>query len=272
MRDFAQAAEELGYAHMICYDHVLGASAAAYDKERLTGPYREHDMFHEPMVLFGYLAALTKRIVFTTGVIILPQRQTALVAKQAAEIDVLSGGRLRLGIGTGWNWVEYEALGIPFKDRGARQEEQVRLMRELWGKPLVNFEGRFHTVPDAGINPLPRRQIPIWFGGMAEAVLKRTAALGDGWLPMNSRLGPGQLAEMVGRLRNYAKSAGRKPEAVSIDARVGHDNAGPDAWVRSAEQLVADGATHISFNSMNVGLKGPAAHIEAIRRFKEAVA
>lgn len=269
--DYAQAAEALGFSHLLCFDHVLGASAAAYDMQRLPGPYRENHMFHEPMVLFGYLAAITRTIELATAVLILPQRQTALIAKQAAEIDLLSGGRLRLGVGIGWNWVEYEALGMPFKERGAREEEQIELLRALWSKPLVTFEGRFHKVIDAGINPLPGRRIPIWLGGMAEAVLKRAAVVADGWYPMSTSMGPDGLGEMVGRLHGYARGAGRDPSSISVDMRVAHDNAAPDDWARRVAELKVSGATHISFNSMNCGLKGPAEHIAAIRRFKEVL-
>ncbi|MFO1189576.1 MAG: LLM class F420-dependent oxidoreductase, partial [Alphaproteobacteria bacterium] len=191
VRDYVQAVEEMGFNHLLVFDHVLGANSATYDAERLKGPYRENDMFHEPFVLFGYLAAITKRLELATAVLILTQRQTALVAKQAAEVDVLSGGRMRLGVGTGWNWVEYEALGVPFDDRGPRLDEQVKLLRELWTKPLITFKGQFHSVPDAGINPLPqRRPIPIWFGGMAEAVIRRVGTIGDGWYPQFPSLDP----------------------------------------------------------------------------------
>ena len=271
VRDFAQAAEAMGYSHLVAYDHVIGASAAAYDMQRLAGPYRERHLFHEPMVLFGYLAGITKTIELATGVLILPQRQTALVAKQAAEIDVLSGGRLRLGVGIGWNWVEYDVLGVPFKARGAREEEQIRLLRELWSKPLVTFEGKFHKVVEAGINPLPRRPIPIWLGGMAEAVLKRAGELGDGWFPMASLSSISQYEEMTGRVREYARAAGRDPSALCFDARVAYDAEHPDQMARKAAQFAAAGATHLSFNSLNLGLMGPDQHIEAMRRFKEVL-
>jgi len=271
VRDFVQTAEGLGLTHLLCFDHVIGASKARYSPGQLQGPYREQHMFHEPMVLFGYLAGITRTIELATGVIILPQRQTALLAKQAAEIDLLSGGRLRLGVGIGWNWVEYDVLGMPFSERGARLDEQIRLIRALWEQPLVTFDGRFHKVVDAGLNPLPGRRIPIWFGGMAEAVLKRTGEIGDGWYPMNGRLANGQLPEMIGRVRGYAAAAGRDPHSVQIDARIAHDGATPSVWARQIKQLEADGVDYISFNTMNGGLADPAAHIDALHRFRDVI-
>src|SRR5205085_5010163 len=171
-----------GYNHILIYDHVLGADTA--NRPNWSGAYSSKDQFHEPLVLFGYFAALTQRVELVTDVLILPQRQTALVAKQAAEVDVLSGGRLRLGVGIGWNPVEYEALGQDFHNRGQRIEEQVALLRRLFHDPVVTFAGRWHQVQAAGINPLPvRRSIPIWIGGSADAVLQRVARIGDGWFP-----------------------------------------------------------------------------------------
>lgn len=279
VRDYAQAAEDLGFNHILAYDHVLGASAKAYSQERLAGPYRDDHLFHEPMVLFGYIAALTRKIELATGVLILPQRQTALVAKQAAEVDVLSGGRLRLGVGTGWNWVEYEALGMNFHDRGARQEEQIRLLRELWTKPLVTFNGRHHKVEDAGINPLPvQRPIPIWLGGMADAVIKRVGELADGWYPRFHQLDPLMVshrqkrpeapAELIERMRQHARNAGRDPAKIGIEGFVAHAGRKPEEWLRDAEGYRAAGATHVSFNTMYSGLKSPAEHVAAIRTFR----
>ncbi len=181
IRDFAQGVEELGLDHLITYDHVLGADHADRDPP-LTGPYTEHDAFHEPFVLFGYLAAVTSRLELVVGVLVLPQRQTALVAKQAAEVAILSGGRLRLGIGTGWNWVEYDALGVPYRSRAGRLEEQVDVLRRLWAEPLVTVHGKHHDIERAGILPMPDGPIPIWFGGGAEPQLRRAARLGDGFL------------------------------------------------------------------------------------------
>ena len=185
IRDFAQTAEDLGYHHILAYDHVIGANLAS--RPGWQPPYSHLDVFHEPFVLFGFLAGITKSIELVTGIIILPQRQTVLVAKQAATLDVLCGGRLRLGVGIGWNPVEYEALGANFHDRGRRCEEQVDVMRKLWTQNPVTYEGRWHKITDAGINPLPvQRPIPIWFGGTDDRVLDRIARLGDGWFPQFS--------------------------------------------------------------------------------------
>ena len=217
IRDFAQAAEALGYQHILAYDHVIGANPASRPGWR--PPYTYRDPFHEPFVLFGYLAGLTKKIELVTGVIILPQRQTVLVAKQAAALDVLSGGRLRLGIGIGWNPVEYEALNANFKDRGRRSEEQVEVMRQLWTQELVTYKGQWHTITDAGLNPLPvQRPIPIWFGGGDDRALRRLARLGDGWFPL---LGPDDKCRAaIEKIHSYAREAGRDPGLIGIEGRI----------------------------------------------------
>ena len=198
IRDYAQAVEGMGYNHILAYDHVLGASTAT--RPDWTGPYTSETLFHEPLVLYGYLAGLTKTLELVTGILILPQRQTALVAKQAAEVDLLSGGRLRLGIGVGWNEVEYQGLNENFRDRGARSEEQIAVLRALWAEPVVDFRGRWHTIDQAGIKPLPpRRSIPVWIGGYSEATLERvggSATAGfPGFHPMTRR-GPRSSAYM----------------------------------------------------------------------------
>jgi probable F420-dependent oxidoreductase len=269
VRDFAQAAESLGYDHIIPYDHVVGANPASLPG--WSPPYTYKDMFHEPFVLFGYLAAVTKKIGLATGVIILPQRQTVLAAKQAAAVDVLSGGRLRLGVGIGWNPVEYEALGENFTDRGRRSEEQIEVMRALWTRELVTFKGRWHTITDAGINPLPvQRPIPIWIGGAADPVLRRVGQLADGWFPLAE---PGdKVRSMIERIRSYAKEAGRDPAAIGIEGRVSAAGGSPDKWREAIAQWEELGATHISVNTMKAGLSTPSAHIDAVRRFKAATA
>ena len=269
VRDFAQAAESLGYEHLVVFDHVLGADPSK--REGWTGQYSHTDMFHEPFVMFGYLAGLTKKIEFTTGVLILGQRQTALVAKQAAEVDVLSGGRLRLGIGVGWNAVEYEALGEDFHLRGRRCAEQIKLMRALWTQDVVTFEGRYHQVTYAGINPLPvQRPIPIWIGGGSDAVVRRIGRISDGWFPQFQPDQAGQ--ERIGQMREYAKQAGRDPLSIGVEGRIRlADRGSPHDWQKAAEAWAKAGATHLAFNTMNAGLKGPDQHIDAIRRFKEAI-
>jgi probable F420-dependent oxidoreductase len=267
IRDFAQAAEELGFSHLLIYDHVLGA-----DPDRpggWDGPYDKDVPFHEPFVTLGYLAAVTRKLELATGVIILPQRQAALVAKQAAEVDLLSGGRLRLGVGTGWNAVEYEALGQSFHDRGRRQEEQIELMRQLWAKDSISFEGKWHRVTRAGINPRPTREIPIWFGGTAEALLRRTARIGDGWFPI---MGPTDTAKaLLDRLRGHLDAEGRDPSAFGIQAQAQVRGGDPDRWARFAAGWRALGATHLAIATMNAGLATPDDHIEAARRFLRAV-
>jgi probable F420-dependent oxidoreductase len=267
VRDFAQAAESLGYTHLLAYDHVLGANAGSRPGWR--GAYRHTDGFHEVMVLFGYVAGLTETIELVTGILILPQRQTPLVAKQAAEVDVLSGGRLRLGIGIGWNNVEYEALSEDFHNRGRRSEEQIEVLRLLWTNDLVTYKGRWHTITDGGINPLPaQRPIPVWFGGMDERVLKRLARVGDGWMPQGSP--DDRLRAMIERVRSYARDAGRDPTEIGIDGRTTLHGT-PDDWARQLAGWKEVGATHISVSTMAAGLSTPDDHIDALRRFKEAV-
>jgi probable F420-dependent oxidoreductase len=266
IRDFAQTAEALGYSHILAYDHVLGANRERYTD--LRGPYGHDDPFHEPFVLFSYMAAATEQIEFATGIIILPQRQTALVAKQAATLDVLSGGRLRLGVGIGWNWVEYEALGQDFSSRGRRIEEQVELLRQLWTRPLVTFSGRWDDVLDAGLNPLAlQRPIPIWFGGHAAAVLRRTAKMGDGWMP-NYRTAA-EARPHLDRLRALLDELGRSPDQVGIEPRMSYGKGVPGAWRDSMKSWQAAGATHLTLNTMYLGFETPAKHIDAIRLFAE---
>src|SRR2546425_7982914 len=266
IRDYAQAVEGLGYRHLVAFDHVLGA-----DPSHRPGwqGYTYRQMFHEPFVLFGYLAALT-HLELVPAVIILPQRQTALVAKQAAEVDVLTGGKLRLGVGVGWNPVEYEALGMNFHTRGQMVEEQIEVMRLLWSQEIVSYKGQFHTITEAGLNPLPvRRSIPIWMGGRADALLRRTARLGDGWLPQGKP--DERMREAVERLQSYIREAGRDPSKVGIEARMNAREGDLDEWVRQTEGWQDLGATHISINTMGAGFKSPDEHIEAIRRYKEAI-
>jgi probable F420-dependent oxidoreductase len=266
IKDFAQVAEELGYSHILAYDHVIGANPAT--RPGWKPPYTHLDAFHEPFVLFGYLAGVTKKIELVTGVIILPQRQTVLAAKQAAALDVLSGGRLRMGIGIGWNPVEYEALGANFHDRGRRSEEQIAVMRKLWTEPTLTFEGRWHKISDAGINPLPvQRPIPIWFGGNDERALSRLAKLGDGWFPL---LGPDDKCRAaIERIHTYARQAGRDPRDIGIEGRLHVGKGDPQAWAKDLQAWKALGASHASLNTMKAGLSSPSAHLEAVRKFGE---
>lgn len=268
VRAFAETAEGLGYEHLIFYDHVLGADTGR--RPDWQGPYSHRDTFHEPMVTFGYLAALTSRIELVTGVIILPQRQTALLAKQAAQVDVLSGGRLRLGVGVGWNDVEYEGLNENFHNRGKRSEEQVELLRALWTNEVVDFQGRWHNIPGAGIKPLPvQRPIPIWFGGgRSDGVLRRIARMGDGWFPQLQADEQGR--ERMERFKGLVEEAGRSQDDVGVDARVALMRGGIDGALRESEAWQEMGASHISFNTLRAGLTSPDEHIAALRRFKEA--
>ena len=268
VREFAQAAESLGYQDLAVFDHVLGADASKH--ANWDRPYRHTDMFHEPFVLFGYLAAFTETIRMTTQILILGQRQTALVAKQAAEVDVLTGGRLRLGIGIGWNYVEYEALGEDFHNRGRRSVEQIELLRALWTQDVVDFKGRYHQVSHAGINPRPVQQpIPIWFGGGHERVVRRIGRLADGWFPQFQPDSAGQ--KRIAQMRQYAKDAGRDPMSIGIEGRISYGDGNPDTWNKAAAAWDEVGATHLSINTMRAGLQGPDQHIDAIRRFKDAV-
>ena len=269
IRDFAQTAEDLGYHHILAYDHVIGANLASRPGWR--PPYSHLDTFHEPFVLFGFLAGITKSIELVTSIIILPQRQTVLVAKQAAALDVLCGGRLRLGIGIGWNPVEYEALGADFHDRGRRCEEQVDVMRKLWTQNPVTYEGRWHKITDAGINPLPvQRPIPIWFGGTDDRVLDRIARLGDGWFPQFS---PDEKCRAaIDKIFAHAKTAGREPATIGIEGRLAIGRRPPDEWIGDIKAWKQLGATHLTVNTMKAGLATQSAHIEAIRRFRDETA
>ena len=272
VRDFAVAAEELGYDYLVAIDHVLGADPT---KHTLVGPYTYESPFHEPFVLLGYLAAVTERIDFVTGILILPQRQTALVAKQAAEVDILSGGRLILGIGVGWNQVEFEALGEDFHRRGRKTEQQLELLRRLWSEELVTFEGRFDTVRDAGINPRPEREIPIWFGGMSSPVLSRCGRYGSGWIPRDQfpddpECSREDILWRFGRIREHASQAGRDPDAIALCTRAAVSDGPLDQQLAQARGWEEAGATHLSLNTMNAGLTSPQQHIDAIKSFYEA--
>jgi len=267
LRDYAQTAQDVGYDYLLAYDHVLGAETT--NRPGWKG-YTDKDQFHEPFVLFGYLAGVAPKLAYVPGVIILPQRQTVLVAKQAAEVDVLTGGTFRLGIGVGWNPVEYEALGEDFTTRGRRVEEQMEVLRLLWTTPVLTFEGKYHRITEAGLNPMPvQRPIPIWIGGMADVALERTGRLADGWFPLG-RLDDA-MREKLDRLRAHTEAAGRPLDAVGIDARVDVRTIPEAEWATEVEQWRAAGATHLSVNTMGAGLASPRDHIETIRRFKEAV-
>jgi probable F420-dependent oxidoreductase len=265
VRAYAEAARDLGYTHILAFDHAIGADTSV--RPGWQGPYSLESQFHEVFVLFGHLAALVPELELVTGVLILPQRQTVLVAKQAAEVDVLTHGRFRLGIGVGWNDVEYQALGENFSNRGRRSEEQIALLKELFTRESVTFDGRWHHVEAAGINPMPvQRPIPIWIGGAADATLRRVAAMGDGWFP---QLPVEQAPEVLDRLRGYVHEAGRDQDEVGIEPRLNMSRVPRDRWGDVLEAWRSLGASHISINTMGIGLRSPQDHIDAIRRFKE---
>ena len=261
---FAATAEELGYNHLVAYDHVLGANTAS--RPDWQGPYTSHSMFHEPFVLFGYLAGVTSTLELVTAVIILPQRQTALVAKQAACIDVISRGRLRLGIGTGWNAVEYDALNEDFSNRGLRSEEQIDVLRKLWADETVTFNGKWHQIEDAGINPLPEsRSIPVWLGGMAPQVIERVGRIADGWFPFFNP----NLVEQLKEVHRFAELAGRDPASIGIECMAPLADAGNQARDQ-LKNLQDIGVTHSAVVTMNAGLVGAQQHIDALKRYRDA--
>jgi probable F420-dependent oxidoreductase len=266
IRDWAQAVEGLGYAHVVPYDHVLGADTSTRPDWR--GPYTSTSLFHEVLVLLGYLAACTSRLGLGVAVVILPQRQTVLVAKQAAEVDVLSRGRMRLGVGLGWNEVEYVALGEKFRSRARRIEEQIEVMRLLWTNEVVDFTGRWHRIDRAGLNPLPvQRPIPVWMGGNADPAVRRIARLADGWF---THLQPDDAGrERLEAFRSYLKEAGRDPDSFPIEGRVNSAKRTPDEWARVAEGFVKMRMSHLEFNTMGAGCVTVDDHIALLRRFRE---
>lgn len=267
VRAYAQRVEELGYTHVLAYDHVVGADPTVH--EGWNGPYDVHTTFHEPLVMFGYLAAITTTVELVTGVIILPQRQTALVAKQAAEVDLLSGGRLRLGVGIGWNAVEYEALGEDFSNRGKRSAEQIELLRLLWSDQTVTFDGNFHKVTGAGLAPLPvQRPIPVWIGAASEAGYRRIGRLADGWFPM---MGPGSGLDYArGIVEKAAVAAGRDPAAIGMEGRASWSG-DDDAAISEVTAWADAGATHLSINTMGAGLSTVDDHLAVLARVVEAL-
>ncbi len=264
IRDLAQTAEGLGFSHILAYEHVLGVNPIR--SEEWDGPYDFTSPFQSPFLLFSFMAAVTEKLEFATGILILPQRQTVLAAKQAATLDVLSNGRLRLGIGLGWNEPEYTALGENFHNRGHRIEEQVSVMRQLWTQPLVNFRGRWHNIPDAGINPLPIQQpIPIWFGGHADPVLHRIARIGDGWIPNYRTAEDAEKAFAL--LDKYLDQAGRTRSEIGIEPRIRYADGTPDSWEQLLDDWQEAGVSHLSFNTMQVGFDTPRKHIDALELF-----
>lgn len=274
--EFACAVEAMGYRHVATYDHVLGANVAS--RPDWDGPFTSDDPFHDTFVLFGYLAAVTETIELSTEVLILPQRQTALVAKQAASVDVLSDGRLRLGVGVGWNEVEYTGLGEDFSNRGIRCTEQAEVLKALWTEPHVDFTGEYHQIPDAGINPLPIQQpIPLWFGGNGERFLRRVAQHGDGWVTLYHRPNS-EAAVAFDRLRGYAEEVGRAGADIGLGVWVSMGEGSTPTWRDEISRWAELGVSHVTLNTAfdvahHNRIEGTtlAQHLEAVAHYIDAV-
>jgi probable F420-dependent oxidoreductase len=267
VKAFAQAAENLGYDHVVIYDHVLGAEHAGREP-KLTGPYKETDPFHEPLVTYAYLAGVTKTLGLTTGVIILPQRQTALFAKQAADVDLFSGGRLRLCVGVGWNWVEYDALEMPghFRRRGKRQELQIELIRKLWEQPVVDHQDSDHRIDRAGILPRPKRKIPIWLGGFSNTAYDRAAKIADGFL--FSGRSQTEAVQIKKRIEAKLVEFGRGGQPFGFES-IQQYSRGDNRWPGDIAAWRDAGGSHISVVTMGANLTTVDSHIDAIKRWRE---
>jgi len=271
IRDFAQAVEEMGFQHISCIDHVLGARApdpnvpwsAAYTRDR---------QFHEPLVLFGYLAAVTQKVRMATAILILPQRQTALVAKQAAEVDVLSQGRLTLGVGIGWNEVEYVALNENFRNRARRYEEQFEVLRKLWTEDLVTFEGKYHTINDAGINPLPVQQpIPLWIGAFEDVAVERACRIANGWFTKPWMLPDEDGKRVLDQVSGWLDKYGRDKSKFAINAVTMAKRGSVNQWVADTEAWRETGISHCTFRTIDAPFETLNDHINACRTYAEAI-
>ncbi len=266
VREIGLATENLGFDHLLAYDHVVGAT---HDREpKLNGPYTENDAFHDPFVMFGYLAGITERIDFMTGVLILPQRQTVLVARQAADVDLLSSERLAMGVGIGWNYVEYDALGQDFGTRGKRVEEQVGLLRKLWDEPVVNFEGKFDRVDSAALNPRPKRQIPILLGGFVDIALQRAVAIGDGFICAD---GAADGFAQAARLHELLDQAGRSSGGFRLHCNMLRAKS-PEQVVETARRWSDEaGGTSVSFSTMGQGFSTLGEHLAYMKTVSDAL-
>jgi probable F420-dependent oxidoreductase len=268
VRRMGTGLESLGYGYLLSYEHVLGAVHSGREP-KLAGPYTEQHPFHDPLMMFAHLAALTQRLEFVTGILILPQRQTALVARQVADLDLLSGGRFRLGVGIGWNHVEYQALGQDFGTRGRRVEEQVELLRKLWSEPLVTFQGRFDRIDRARLNPHPKRRIPIWFGGFVEAAFRRAARLGDGFIFGGGTID--RVTEGWKHIESALHEAGRDPASFGREMVIGRSDSTPQDVAGRLEWCREWGCTHAAIDTMGKGFSTAEAHLEFLsetrRRF-----
>jgi len=272
IRAFGRSVEDAGFDYLLAYDHITGVHADRFAGSTIPGfagpPYVHDSPFHEPPVLFSHLAGVTTRLEFVTSVLVLPQRSTPLVAKQAAEVDLLSGGRLRLAVGVGWNFAEYDSLNADFATRNRRLEEQIVVLRRLWTEPLVTFKGRWHTLDRIAITPRPARPLPIWIGGgTSEHVLRRVARLADGWMPLLQSTEDPDKA--MARLRALLVEAGRDPATFGLDARI-RATGGPADWIAAARRWQALGATHLC---LSAGRGNPAQlQLETAIRMKQALA
>jgi probable F420-dependent oxidoreductase len=269
VRTYAEAVQDMGYEFVVAADHVLGADPAGHPG--WDRPYTHESNIHEPFALFSFIAGVAPKLGVAPSVIILPQRQTVLVAKQAAAVDVLSDGKLRLGVGIGWNPVEFEGLNENFKNRARRFEEQIDLMRRLWQEPVISYQGQYHTINSAGINPLPvQRPIPIWIGGSAEPAIRRAARIADGFLPLQPVFGT--WPETIEKIRSFVSEAGRDPAAFGIEGRLTATTESPDEWRQTVQMWRDLNASHIAVSTSGAGLKGPDAHIKRLRQVREAIA
>ena len=264
LRDYTQAVRDLGYDFLVAADHVMGADPAAHPE--LERVFSIESLIHEPLTLFAFLAGVAPRLGLLTSVVILPQRQTALVAKQSAEIDVLTSGRFRLGVGIGWNPVEFEALGVPFARRARRFEEQIVVLRRLWTERVVTFDGRYHTLRAAGINPRPIQQpIPIWIGASAEMAVKRATRIADGYLPLSPLEGGWQAT--IEKVHGWLREVGRDPATFGLEGRLNAGAGTPDDWHKTVEMWRGFGASHLSVGTGGVG--GPDAHVQRLREVRQ---
>jgi probable F420-dependent oxidoreductase len=268
IRSYLQGVEALGMTHLLIYDHVMGA-----DRNRpggFTGPYDKDVAFHEPLAFFAFAAAVTSQIELITAVLILPQRQTVLVAKQSAEVAVLSNNRLRLGVGTGWNTIEYQALNESFGNRGRRQAEQVDLMRRLWAEDSLTYQGEFHRIEAASINPRPSHPVPIWFGGSAPALLRRCGELGDGWVPLGGA--NDKSAQALDTIRVHRESVGKSMDGFAVQAQAQYAGGDPERWRKHAGRWKDLGATHLAIATHNAGPTDVEGHLARIAEYRDAVA
>jgi len=267
IKAYAQGLEAQGITHVLIYDHVLGADPNRPGGFR--GPYDKDVAFHEPMTTFAFMAAVTEALEFVTTILILPQRQTVLVAKQAAELAILSGNRFRMGIGTGWNEVEYVGLGVPYERRGARQAEQVEVMRRLWREDSLDYQGEFHRIDKASILPRPTEPVPIWFGGGAPALLKRCAEIGDGWMPIMAPNAAAQ--EALDTLKAHRTAAGKRWDDFGIQAQAQYAGGNPDRWASHAARWRELGASHLAIATHNAGPTDVDGHLARVGEYLAAV-